>query len=205
MKQRRRARITVKRLRRSLARAGDDDRQRVAARPTRPIHDLLNHRSNVWRLLIEASLTNRQPRRHRPPRDRRRSCGAGGDVVRRRRERDSVISVFADNGQIGLNRIRLIGLELDVRGGDARPHRDADAGKAHTHRLIPAGVKHQLQIAAPQRDTAPRPLLSIIRASRHPYIQCGCAALSDCLRTRRDRSEQRQPNERRRNVAGGSA
>lgn len=44
----------VVRLGHPLARAGDDDHQRVAARPARAVHDLLDDRGEVRRLLVRS-------------------------------------------------------------------------------------------------------------------------------------------------------
>ena len=76
----------VVRLCRSLTRAGDNDHQRVATRPTRAAHNLFNDRGDVRGPLIEASLSHRQPRQRRP-RHRSRRSEPGGYVPLGRGER----------------------------------------------------------------------------------------------------------------------
>ena len=130
---------------RAVAGAGDDDGERVAARPAGPAHDLLDHVLEVGRLLIGACLpsspgSRRPAHRCRGTRSRRRP--------RRRGECRGVVGGLPLEQEVGGDALRLVGAELDVGVEYRGAERDGEIGPADAHRLKVAAVLDQLEIAA---------------------------------------------------------
>ena len=72
--------VPIVRLVYPLARAGDDDCQRVATRPIGPVYNLLDDQGDVWRPLVGSGIAPRCPGL-RSPRHHRGRVGPAGDFA----------------------------------------------------------------------------------------------------------------------------
>ena len=162
VEQRRPVRVAVERLRHPLPAARDEDRQRIPARPTRPVHDLLNHRAQVGGPLIRTRLAHRGPRGGAPRHERHRARPRR-DVSGRVEEGSRRVDRLPFEGEGGRLRVGFGCLELEVGLEDCGPPRNGDAVEPNPHGLV-AGVEDQLQIAAEATDPAQGVLLGVVHA-----------------------------------------
>ena len=173
MQQRRPVRVAVERLRDPLSGPRDEDRQRVPARPTRPVHDLLDDQAEVGGLLIRTRFAHAGPR-GRVPRHEGHGARPRGDVCGRVEEGSGEVGRLALEREGGRVRARFVDLELEVGLVDRRPGRDADAVEPNPHGLVTAR-EDQLQIAAAAIDPALFVLLGIVQARLDAVLDDGRA------------------------------
>jgi hypothetical protein len=102
----------------------------------------------------------------------RRDFDPTGQVVGCGGERRRIVAGKAANLQRSDNRADLVGLELDIGGGDDCTGRNVDAGEAQPHLLDFRTINHQLQIGTRERHRTAA-LLDIIRARCHPGLDDG--------------------------------
>ena len=173
MKQRRSVRLAVERLGDPLPRPGDDDRERVPAGPTGPVHDLLDGGSQIGRSLVRARLAGDRPR-GRAPRHGGGRARSGRDVSVRIEEGGRMVGCHSFERQRGRVGVLFVDLELYPGLENLRLCRNLHVVESDADDLVEV-TEYQLQIAAGPIDTAALVLLGVVGARRDAPFDDGLA------------------------------